>query len=540
MYSPEGVPFVLKISRGAGQGEEFSFEQAEARLGRTADNDIVVKDGGASRSHARVFEKNERYWVEDLGSANGTRVNNAPLKAARELKNGDTITIGDVSFEFAAQESTMLQQPSSTMDDGGGEDELENEDPNSTVLKPPRSGPAKALVRKPTGAQRRAPDPEPEPEPPAEEPADEPDEDPNATMHRSVPPPRALSRAAAGPVARARPGREPADDAPAPLSAAERARQRRELSKSASGKAQLFWQDASKPVRIVVGLLLGVLGLGTLGAVGYVVIPRSAGPARVEPKELVVNGAPIAESFGEGEGVTFRQIDQKAFEFSTASPTRVVGVLHYAAHDCSKEEVSISLNGSDLGFVPPDSLDADREIDLILPATVLKAREANTLVFDNVNNPPNKETWRIAKIWVEIIPVPDMSAEQAGRSAKEQIEKANAFYRDRDLGADNLFRAWKTFREAWLLLEATPDSPKELQQMARTRMREIRPELDHKCATILVDYKKAMNARPQNLDRARQVLESIPMSFPTREHPCFSLSKELIRDLADISEMENK
>src|SRR5258705_8147872 len=69
------VPFTLKVSKGPGAGAEFPFENDEARLGRTADNDIVVKDSGASRSHARVFQKGPRYFIEDLKSANGTKVN---------------------------------------------------------------------------------------------------------------------------------------------------------------------------------------------------------------------------------------------------------------------------------------------------------------------------------------------------------------------------------------------------------------------------------------------------------------------------------
>src|SRR5436853_6353347 len=86
------VPFTLKVTKGAGAGAEFPFDTNEARLGRTADNDIVVKDSGASRAHARVFQKGTRYYVEDMKSANGTKVNGALINATKELKNGDTIT----------------------------------------------------------------------------------------------------------------------------------------------------------------------------------------------------------------------------------------------------------------------------------------------------------------------------------------------------------------------------------------------------------------------------------------------------------------
>src|SRR3954471_6795373 len=100
------VAFTLKVTRGAGAGAEFPFDSQEARLGRTADNDIVVKDSGASRSHARVFQKGGRYFVEDLKSANGTKINHNVITGSKEVKDGDTITIGEVMFTFRAPEIT--------------------------------------------------------------------------------------------------------------------------------------------------------------------------------------------------------------------------------------------------------------------------------------------------------------------------------------------------------------------------------------------------------------------------------------------------
>src|SRR5262245_59434059 len=116
------LAFTLKVSKGAGAGAEFPFDAAEARLGRTADNDIVVKDSGASRSHARVYQKGSRYFVEDLKSANGTKVNNAVITGSKEIKNGDTISIGEVVFTFSFADETLLEPPS--------------EEINATMLRP--------------------------------------------------------------------------------------------------------------------------------------------------------------------------------------------------------------------------------------------------------------------------------------------------------------------------------------------------------------------------------------------------------------------
>lgn len=522
------MPFTLRVTTGD-ESEEFSFEAGEAKLGRTADNDVVIKDPSSSRSHARVYEEDGRYFVEDLKSANGTKLNNKSLKAPMEVRTGDTITIGDVSLEFSSPEvnDTMMAPPNSTVDDGAVD---EGEDPNATMLKPP-SRPAPAIRSKPPA--RRAPTPPPE-EPEEEAPAEpeEPAEDDNSTRNFEVPPPRALARKP--PSAPARPSRavraEPEEDA-VQVSAADRARQRRELQKSTAGRAQLLWSDLSLPAKIVVGLVGSAAIIGMLGLIVVSVMPRKV-TKRVEPVELVANDDAITESFGEGD-VDFRRPDMKSFSFAYPSPTTIVGVVHYQAKDCSKDEVTIELNGTSVGTIPPDTVDVDkRQLEVVLPATVLKPNDPNELVFDNVNNPPADDTWAIWNLWVEIIPIPQMSAEDASRRAKEDLERASRMYDQRAIGAMNLFRAWKQYRDAWLLLEATPDRPAELLQIARTRMREIRPELDRKCSAMLVDYQKEMNQRSPNYNGARQVLQNVGAHFE-KEHPCLSMSRALLRELDD-------
>jgi len=555
------VGFVLKVTEGAGEGEEFSFEGGEIRLGRTADNDVVIKDPSSSRSHCRIFEKAGQRYLEDLKSANGTIVNDEPLSAPHLLANGDRIIVGDVVMVYETDDvdpnATLLKPPESTVDEGA------DEDPNATILKPPQSPPP---ARRPTGSTRASSRPssrpsravrrEPEPEPPAEdeeeavapdepdstgdvdEPADDAEEavSGNSTRNFEVPPPKALA-SRRGTSAPARVVSRPGRDAVAPVSAAERARQRRELSKSAGGKLQLMWGDLPKAARIAVSIVGGLLTLGFMALVINAVMPHRVAK-KAEPPELVPNANPIPESFGEGETVDFPRPDMKAFTITAASPTRIVGVVHYQAKDISKDEVSIELNGVQLGSVPPDSLDAEqRELDVVLPASSLKPGEPNTLVFDNVNNPPGDDPWRIWNLWVEIIPVPDMTTDEATRQAKEQIDKAAKFYEQRNVGSENLFRSWKTYREAWLLLESTPNRPEELLQIARTRMREIRPELDAKCSAMLVGYKQAITQKNQDLEKARRVLEGIPAHFPTREHACYNISRALLADLDELGEM---
>ncbi len=533
LYCLAAVAFTLRVSQAGTESEEFSFESGEARLGRTADNDVVIKDPSSSRSHARVYEEGGAHFVEDMKSANGTKLNAKTLKAPMALKNGDRIAIGDVTLEFIAPESndTVMGPPSSTIDEAAAEEPAE--DPNATMLKPPRE--PVAIVKKPP-ARRAAPVEE---EPAAEEPEVPElngDASADATANFVVPPPKSLQKRGSAAPVRAGRGASGGDE-PVAISAAERARARRELGKSSSGRAMLLWSDLPLPGKIAVGVFGGGAIIAALVFLVIAIIPKKV-ERKVETITLSPNGEAVPDSYGLGDDVDFERPDMKSFNFSFASPTAIVGVLHYQARDCSKDEVSIELNGVQLNSIPPDTVEvAQRQLEIVLPSTQLKINDPNEIVFDNILNPPGEDTWRIWNVWVEVIPIPQMSAEEAGRRAKEDLERAARMYDLRTVGAMNLFRSWKQYRDAWLLLEATPDRPPELLEIARSRMREIRPELDRKCSGMLVDYQKEMNQKYPNVKIAREVLQNIPAHFE-KEHPCFGMSRGLLRSLEDLNGAE--
>ncbi len=476
-------------------------------MGRTADNDVVIKDPSSSRSHARVYEEDGLVFVEDLKSANGTTLNGRPLKAPVQLEAGDLIAIGSVVLEFVAAAG-----PSSTL---AGEDD--EEDPNATFLKAPvkpPSKPAVAAVAKPS-APRKPTDP----------------------SRQAIAPRAAALKRPSKVIPVTTPEPVVVDDALLLPTAADRARERRELQRSNVGKLQVFWQEFPKPTRIALGIIGSLVLVGMLGALVSALVPRRH-VKRNEPAELVPNADPIVESFGEGDGIDFPRPDMKSFTFTFAAPTAIVGVLHYQARDCGKDEVSIELNGTQLGSVPADTVDVEnRQLEVVLPAAQVKVNEPNEVVFDNVTNPPANDPWRLWNLWVEVIPVPQLSADEAGLRAKEDLERAAKLYELRGVGAMNLFRSWKQYRDAWLLLEATPGRPDELLQHARARMKEIRPELDKKCALMLVSYQREMNQKYPNTAAARRVLQDISSYFE-KEHPCFSTSRGLLANLEDLGEVE--
>lgn len=94
---------------GAGHASVVVREDGKERLvplasdvvtiGRLADCDVVLKDKGASRKHAQLKLRDGTWTLTDLGSTNGTRLNGQTVQA-RELSDGDTITIGTTVIEF--------------------------------------------------------------------------------------------------------------------------------------------------------------------------------------------------------------------------------------------------------------------------------------------------------------------------------------------------------------------------------------------------------------------------------------------------------
>src|SRR5580704_8075893 len=98
------MPFHLTIAEGKEAGRQFVFEQPQVVIGREAECDVVLYDPGVSRKHARIFAEGNGYFVEDMGSSNGTKVNGSVVKK-QKLSNGDAVALGPVVFNFNANKS---------------------------------------------------------------------------------------------------------------------------------------------------------------------------------------------------------------------------------------------------------------------------------------------------------------------------------------------------------------------------------------------------------------------------------------------------
>jgi ABC-type multidrug transport system ATPase subunit/pSer/pThr/pTyr-binding forkhead associated (FHA) protein len=99
----------LTITEGIGSGQVFQLTKGQITVGRDENVDIVIQMPAVSRRQAQITWRDNRYWIEDLGSANGTFINgNRLLYNAVALTDGDFIQFGQsVTLLF---EGIALQQ----------------------------------------------------------------------------------------------------------------------------------------------------------------------------------------------------------------------------------------------------------------------------------------------------------------------------------------------------------------------------------------------------------------------------------------------
>ena len=84
---------------GGDLGKRFQIT-TETTVGRGDSNSVVLDMPNVSRHHARFFFKEGGFLVEDLGSTNGTFVNDTEILDQHTLSNGDLITTGGAVFKF--------------------------------------------------------------------------------------------------------------------------------------------------------------------------------------------------------------------------------------------------------------------------------------------------------------------------------------------------------------------------------------------------------------------------------------------------------
>ena len=97
----EGAALVIRA--GAGRvGESFALDHDRMTIGRRPDSDVFLDDVTVSRDHALLVRRGADYYLDDLGSLNGTYVNRRRIESHR-LEDGDELQVGKFKLTYISR-----------------------------------------------------------------------------------------------------------------------------------------------------------------------------------------------------------------------------------------------------------------------------------------------------------------------------------------------------------------------------------------------------------------------------------------------------
>ena len=110
--SVESLPVgtaLLVVKRGPNAGSRFLLDSDITTAGRHRDSDIFLDDVTVSRRHAEFYRHGDRFTVRDVGSLNGTYVNQERIEEAA-LIGGDEVQIGKFRLVFLTGRRSQVER----------------------------------------------------------------------------------------------------------------------------------------------------------------------------------------------------------------------------------------------------------------------------------------------------------------------------------------------------------------------------------------------------------------------------------------------
>ncbi len=97
--------FVVVIIEKGGSQQKVEFEQDAVSIGRVQGNDVILPRGNVSKRHAKLEYKDGQFFLEDVGSTNGTYVNGRRIQESSQILKGDKIYIGEYILSLEGHDS---------------------------------------------------------------------------------------------------------------------------------------------------------------------------------------------------------------------------------------------------------------------------------------------------------------------------------------------------------------------------------------------------------------------------------------------------
>jgi hypothetical protein len=101
------APIRLEVATSTQPGIVLAFTQPEVTVGRHPRSDVPLQDEAVSVRHAHLSFHHGQWWLQDLGSKNGTMLNSQPVLRATVLANGDEIRCGEARLSVGLDDGAV-------------------------------------------------------------------------------------------------------------------------------------------------------------------------------------------------------------------------------------------------------------------------------------------------------------------------------------------------------------------------------------------------------------------------------------------------
>ena len=94
----------ITVEIGLEEARRLSYTSSEIIIGRAPQCDLHIQDETVSSRHGQLYFKFNQWWYEDLGSSNGSLLNQRLVKTPTVLTNGDVLQLGKINFTVSFSE----------------------------------------------------------------------------------------------------------------------------------------------------------------------------------------------------------------------------------------------------------------------------------------------------------------------------------------------------------------------------------------------------------------------------------------------------
>jgi hypothetical protein len=242
--------------------------------------------------------------------------------------------------------------------------------------------------------------------------------------------------------------------------------------------------------------------------------------ATVSNREQKTIQLPTNDIYGFSQNIN-TNYDKAVFSFSGISG---MAVLYYTAGLIdSDDEIAISLNGNQLGYVPMAMGSWGAEEKITLPKKFLIPDGENRVVFDSTVNPPAKNQWLVKNLSIEFFPDKACDNKQGERF----FDLGEEMLKEKNVNDQNLYLATKYYLEA-LSFSANCSLSPDYYQVSRKHYDVASKELDEKYDSIIFSYNKSVRLGQNRI--ANQYLEKIINLIPDEKDRRVIKVKKLLND----------